>query len=254
MKHLSIPIFGLAVAMATFAVSGRGLAAGPAAPPAVPQDGLLFHASFDAGVKADTAAGNPDPKVVGNVKLIEGVHGKAVMGGDSFVTALQYENAGNFQIEKGTVSFWIKPIDWLGERGKAKFFNLFMQGNGSGQGYFGIEMARFNQPRPNLLFYCLNYSNREKAFTNDAESMEWPNDQWHQVVLTWDDRQFKMFVDGEVSGTAQLTSPLTKEDLHSTAFQFFGDGEEHTALDEVRVWNRPLSAEEVASLFKSEKP
>lgn len=261
MKSYPFKVRGFVAVVATLALGGFCLAEAPTTVPTTvpttapaPDGGLLFHASFDKGLKADTAAGNPDPKVTGNVQYDTGVVGKAVIGGDSFVTGLDYQNKGNFQIEKGTVSFWIKPIDWLGDKGKAQIFNLFIQGGGDAKGYFGIEMARFGQPEPNLLFYSINFPNREKAFINDANSVNWPNDQWHQIVMTWDDRQVKLYVDGEVSGTAQLTAPFTPADLHSRTFTFLGASEEHTALDEVRIWDHPLEPAEVLSRYKEEKP
>jgi hypothetical protein len=255
MKSHMVKFHGFFAVVATLALGGFCMAETPTSAPATASDvGLLFHASFDKGLKADTAGGNPDPKVKGNVQYDTGVRGKAVIGGDSFVTNLEYQNKGNFQIEKGTVSFWIKPIDWLGDKGKAQIFNLFMQGNGDARGYFGIEMARFGQPEPNLLFYSVNYPNREKAFINDGNSVNWTNDQWHQVVMTWDERQVKLYVDGEVSGTAQLTAPFTPADLHSTTFAFLAGGEEHTALDEVRIWDHPLEPAEILSRYKEEKP
>jgi len=217
------------------------------------QDGLLFHASFDQGVTADFAKGKPEPATNGNPRLAEGVRGKVLLVGDSSVTGLAYENDANFSITQGTVAFWLQPIDWLGNRGKAKFFNLFMQGAGSGAGYFGLEMERFNQPEPVLIFYSLNFSNRRNMHIPCAGSGHWLNHAWHHVALTWNSREGRLFVDGEFVGSDRLTEPFQSSDLHSQTFTIGGSGEEHTALDELRLWNRPLNASEIGELYRKEK-
>jgi hypothetical protein len=220
---------------------------------AAPTNGLLFHAAFDLGLRADQAAGSPEPQgMTGFLRFTPGVRGKALLSGDLCVTRLAYTNAGNFSISQGTVALWVKPIDWLGDRGKAVCFNLFVQGDGSGVS-FGVEMERFNQRAPGLLCYALGFKNRDNILIAGPESARWPNGMWHHVAYTWDAQTMKLYVDGAFAGSGQITAPFTAADYRSSVFVLGHAGEEHTALDELRIWNRPLSATEITELYAGEK-
>ncbi|MCC7519950.1 MAG: LamG domain-containing protein [Verrucomicrobiae bacterium] len=216
-------------------------------------NGLIFHAGFDQDVRADVAKGNAEPIIKGNVRLVEGARGKAVQIGDSVVTSLDYENEGNFFAAQGSLAFWMQPVDWLGKQGKAQVINLFMQGRGSSEGYFGLEMERFNQPEPMLIFYTYGFPSRKNTAIRCNVSAMWTNGGWYHVVLTWVDTTVKLYVDGELAGSGQLTEPFTEADIHSKRFTLGDAGEEHTSLDEFRIWNRPLDATEIMEMYRKER-
>lgn len=214
-----------------------------------PQDGLLFHASFDQGVKADFAKGNPEPVVKGNVVQDTGIKGKSLLTGKNFVTELGYENEGNFSAPQGTVSFWIKPVDWLGDQGTAKIFNLFMQGI-PGKGYFGLEMLRGENNQLMLIIFSVQFPDRDNIYFGHEASVAWQNGQLHHLLFAWDRKEMRLYVDGVAGRTGKITQPFEAEDLKARHFLLGCSGDEHTAIDEVRIWDRPLSAEEIAQLSK----
>jgi hypothetical protein len=214
-------------------------------------NGLLFHAGFDAGLPADAAVGNPVPQVIGEARYAAGIRGKALLVGNACVTRLAYANEGNFNIASGTATLWIKPLDWLGKRGAMKCINLFCQGEGSPHGYFGLEMERFGQPAAQMIFYSIGFTNRQPMHITCPASMRWTNGEWHQAALTWDHELTRLYVDGVFLGSAQLTAPFTPADYHSKVFVLGNDGDEHTAIDEMRIWSRPLSAAEILALYQA---
>jgi len=217
------------------------------------EEGLLFYTSFDKGVKADISRGNPEPiSLKGNIQLEDGIKGKSIITGNDFITTLSYSTEGNFNITRGTISIWIKPIDWLGDKGKAKLFHIFML-EYSNQGYLGIEMERFNTPYACLLFYASYFPNREKIHIRYSGTKNWENGIWHHVVITWDNKEVRLYIDGVFIGRGQLTAPFTASDLHAKYFYIGTGGEEHTSIDEFRIWERDLTYSEVFQLYQKEK-
>ena len=91
-----------------------------------PADTLLFHAPYDRGFSAETAAGNPKGELSVeeiNMETIttflkQGIAGKAlltgILGEDDHQKRLfcEYDAKNNISIKQGTISFWVKPIDW----------------------------------------------------------------------------------------------------------------------------------------------
>lgn len=91
---------------------------------------------------------------------------------------------------------------------------------------------------------------------------------WHHVVGTYDQKSIRLYVDGiEVGGGTPANFPIaysafSQKDLHVghyergitcypgvpdfADFHFIGD------IDEVRIWNRALTAEEVAIRYKGD--
>ena len=70
---------------------------------------LIFSASFDKGLNADTASGSGAAQSRGDVKLVPGKSGQAVRLGRKGVS-LFYPKDGNVSLQKGSVAMWIKPV------------------------------------------------------------------------------------------------------------------------------------------------
>ncbi len=233
------------VFLATFGSACLGWAGGK------PESGLLFYCGFENGVRAETAVGNPVPVAEGRADAVEGRTGKGLLTGDGFITKLSYENKGNFEAKQGTVSLWIKPQDWLGAEGTAKLFHLFRQGD-SLRGYYGLELQRFSTKNPALMFYSLKFPQQGRVYITDRKSAAWSNGVWRHVAFTWDDKQVNLYTDGALAGSGQLTAPYADSDITARHFSFGTKGEEHTVIDNVGIWNRPLSAAEIAALYQGE--
>ena len=75
------------------------------------EPGLLFRASFDGTVKAQSCA--PDPvEIVGPAPTFApGKFGQALVAGAES-TLLRYRTDGNLVPQAGSVSLWVKPVNW----------------------------------------------------------------------------------------------------------------------------------------------
>ena len=210
---------------------------------------LTFHASFDKGPDADVARGDPAnqaPRPAGRgFRQVEGLSGKAMLSGRDGASAA-YANAKNLNIREGTLSMWIRPVDWQGPGQGDNNHTLFTNGI-AGKGYFGVQMARQVSPGPYLCFYMIQYPWRKTAaiFATD-EVPTWKSDAWHWVVLTWRTNEVSLYVDGQARGRQTLAPPLADRDLTSPVFRIGRpSGKEQTAIDEVMLFDRCLSPTEL---------
>lgn len=72
---------------------------------------------------------------------------------------------------------------------------------------------------------------------------------WRHVAGTYDGKQMKLFIDGQLVALTHFTGPLNQDDI--PVYLGTGDGEEllfSGAIDDARIYNRALAEEEVAEL------
>jgi hypothetical protein len=76
---------------------------------------------------------------------------------------------------------------------------------------------------------------------------------WHNHIITYDSSAINYFYDGILAGSAQWTL-----DTYNSVLSMGGiDGDPtglyfHGSIDDVRLYNRPLSETEVATLYATE--
>jgi len=211
---------------------------------------LLFHASFDEGPDADFAGGKPEARPVeqpdSKLQFVPGLSGKALLGGDGCV-ALEYENAGNFNISEGTVSLWVNPVRWA-EPGGGDRNHLFFLNGRAGKGYFGFQMARYTEDAPTQVqFFMIQYPYRQGVHILARDDVPtWKPDEWHWVVMTWRADEVTLCVDGLVRGRRGIDPPLAERDLTWPYFQIGATNRrEQTAIDEVKIFGRCLGESEL---------
>ncbi|MCM8768865.1 MAG: LamG domain-containing protein, partial [Candidatus Omnitrophica bacterium] len=182
--------------------------------------------------------------------LAEGKKGKGIVIGDKNASVL-YEMKDNFNPQSGTLEFWVKPLNWSGYTKPHVFIRSYYDREGSlsviiydGEPYGGIALYE--------------KSSREKKLgavysRNDA----WKAGQWHHVVVVWRDTEMGLYVDGALRGTMLLEFPMALE----TMSQYLSVGPIHswgqegsTVIDELRIYNRPLTAEEIKTFFQESAP
>lgn len=80
--------------------------------------GLIFHAPFD-NFKVDAAVAGGDPKCSFKESIelrnFPGVKGGALALNDE--ERCEYDVKGNFNPLRGTLSIWVKPVNWDGKDG-----------------------------------------------------------------------------------------------------------------------------------------
>ena len=219
------------------------------------KDSLLFHASFDEGPDADFARGEAAAKTTaqegGSFQLTEGLAGQAMLSGRDCAWA-EYANKGNLDIHEGTLSMWVRPVAWgPGEQGDMS--HAFFVNGRAGEGYFGVQMARFNVKFPHLQCYMIQYPYRPAVhITVTGEVRTWKPEEWHWLVMTWRADELTFYVDGLEKARRGIDPPLSERDLTWPGFHVGkAGGQDQTAIDEVMIFGRCLTQSElrVAKLF-----
>ncbi|HUS80720.1 MAG TPA: LamG-like jellyroll fold domain-containing protein [Armatimonadota bacterium] len=75
--------------------------------------------------------------------------------------------------------------------------------------------------------------------------------QWHHIAITWDGSKVLIYEDGKQVGAADDSGPISYEGLHSFLVGAGGNGGFTGELDDLAVWARALSPEEIAALYQA---
>jgi hypothetical protein len=205
-------------------------------------DALLFHADFDGDLAADYSIGDAPVTVNGEPRVVEGRVGQAVVvGGDNW---LSYPSATTLNAPQGTVEFWLMPVNWDGRDDQRSHFFVGAQGADRIYIYKFIRWRHFT-------FHC-NPAHAPHYESLRAGIYTWQTGEWHHAAVTWDRATMRIYLDGELKSEASMPAPV--DDLGDALFvgkdlatPQFEHGE--TAIDELRVYNRPLFPEEVKRAY-----
>lgn len=146
-----------------------------------------------------------------------------------------------FDTEDFTISFYFKPVSFNGTQ-----YLMSKRDTACGfQQYFFIRYA----PTTRTVSATLRQGNQEVRIDYRIQNSSC----WQHVVLERDNRQVRMFVNGEFAGQQGSTSRI---DIFNSGELTFGSanclGPNETAfvglLDEIRIYNRALTDSEIAGL------
>jgi hypothetical protein len=218
------------------------------------EPGLLFYLSGDNGFDADySAGGTPTPNFLQNVKIIsDGAKGTGFSCENKQL--MSYWSPGNIYAERGTLSFFWRSREPVGKTE----FPIFRVGYADHSSW-------------DMVWLRIDYNGRGfDAFVTDVNLARvrvsytlspFPRpDQWIHLALTWDETVgIRLFVDGkQVVGkdsVVVLSAHLDQFGPHSriispvqvqSAYNFQRGGD----IDEVRIYDRMLSPQNIARLAK----
>ena len=229
---------------------------GPPAP--ANQPGLLFYLSGDRGFNADYAAGGvPEPNYLSDVKILPGgVKGSYIQCGNNQL--LSYWAPGNIYAQRGTLSFYWRSRDPVDETE----FPIFRVGYADHSSWDQVWLRiDYNGHGFDAFVTDVNLGRTRVSYTMP----DFPKpDQWVHLTLTWDENTgIRFYVNGkmvaEKAATGMFDAALDQFGPHSriigptgveSTYSYNRGGD----LDEVRIYDRPLSDENVAALARGETP
>lgn len=229
-------------------------------------DGLVSYWTFDqkdiAGGTVKDVWGENDGKIVGAPKVVGGKVGDALEfdGSDDYVNLT---NLGNFgeQVASSTFEAWVKTSfkkDWT------TLFKVLDQGCNMA---WAIDVNRSAKAGFPLAEDIVHYYVRQKSAAGCnaiAVEIEFPlsDGKWHHVVFAIEDAgksEVSIYMDGEsqevIVGSAKDLDTFIPfvEPVYIGAANNRGKVERHFPglIDEVRIYDRPLTADEVTQNFES---
>ena len=203
-------------------------------------DGLVLHHSYDEGegsLAADSS-GNGHDGEISNPEWADGKFGKALKfggeGSDVFVTV---ESTPVLNVNECTFMAWVNADHWNGTR---QIVGKSVHGGCSGRTQYGL----FSEG--GILKLRFETESGRADITTDLPAVG----EWVHVGFTNDGSTAKIYVDGEAVAEGAVPGTLNAnddpwrigQDCERLNYVFAG------LIDEVRLWNRALSATDIAAL------
>ena len=226
--------------------------------PHASEPGLLFYLSGDNGFNADYAAGgNPVPNYQRDVKILpNGVSGSYIQCGNNQL--LSYWAPGNINSQRGTLSFFWRSRDPLDETE----FPVFRVGFADHSSW-DIVWLRIDWNGHGFDAFVTDVNLGRTRVSVKLPEIPKP-DQWVHLALAWDETSgIRFYIDGKLMATQEATG------LFDTALDQFGPhsrvigptGVESSYsydrggdIDELRIYDRMLSDDNIAGLAKNQIP
>jgi hypothetical protein len=211
-----------------------------AAPP-----GRVFYAPFDGSLDAAEAVGSQTGAAEGKPEFMPGRLGQAVVVGDLGGSAAVAFDSVSLNLERGTLSLWVQPLNWQGDD---KLIHLFFQAKTEGTGQY--LLYKYSSAAWGAAFLIDPNEGRRANMYCYKPIPDWRPGQWHHLACAWTRHEaMKLYLDGKLvassRGAGLSRSPLQGLMRFGGAWGNKGD---RTALDEAMIFNRMLSDDEIASL------
>ena len=253
-------------AVALFLASGGVLAA--------EDPSLLFVSDFDAySVKARFGRGGVVPRGFGDeslqLRMWPGAYGSVNSLAYSKSETCAYPLKGNLDPRQGTVSFWVSSLGW---KPSAKAFQWFVTARQKG---FTLHVYKYLYPG-HLYFYIDHPGKDGKVERLSCGAIiadkDWTEGKWHKLDAVWSETGMKLYVDGVLPKPDPKVSWLKPSRAFTEATVFpeaaaggeiivnsspvkSGPGkDERTAIDDIRIWSRPLSDREIHDAYTAVVP
>lgn len=215
----------------------------------------IFYTSFDDTVTPVFAAGEKTSKLEVPPVFKPGLKGKALLVGldeQNIRRGVTYSHKKNLNWTQGTISFWVKPVNWKGT--DTGFFAPFFS-TWAGKNNFYIYKYSVGE-----FFYFMRGEHGFWLFSLYRLG-EWKPGEWHHVACAWDPVQLVIYIDGQLATERRIAFPLK----NMAPEQDFIIGENKKTLkskntgrmsliDEFKIFDRILSKDEVNALYRQDKP
>ena len=238
------------------------------------EPGLVAHWAFDegSGSVAHDSSGNGHDGVIEGSYSWSGTGAPAVggTGSLSFDPTATFTSGARVVVPDGgalsglpqiTVSCWLKADAWPDydtlNAGTAIFYTGY---NGDGSDHndsYGVH-AYLRGGKLLIWTQCSNGSQKpDLTIWVDDIMPGFDRTAWHHLALTHDGAAYRVYLDGVVAGTVALSGPLVASPSqpfcighgNGSAPGLYFDG----LIDEVKVYDRALSGDQIAARYQAEK-
>ena len=202
-------------------------------------DHVTFLSSFDNGKDAELAAGEHKGTQEGEVlELTEGLFGRALECG-----RVRYSGKANIDFRRpGTLFVWICPLKWSAKKGDRYLFLVLAHAE-KGMLLIGRQ---WSQKRSSIYshveYRSAGQEGKRQAQVHLANTNVWKNGEWHSIAFSWWPNRYEFSLDG-CEPVPRTIGPLGKAVRLYVGVTRRPQSE--FLIDEVTVFDRPLSADEI---------
>jgi hypothetical protein len=229
------------------------------APTASSEPGLLFYLSASQGLTADySAGGTPEPNFASDVTVIpDGKAGPGLQCGHTQL--LSYWAPGNIYAQRGTLSFFWRSREPVGPTP----FPVFRVGYADHSSWDMVWLRIDYNGKSGFDAFVTDASLARTRVSYAIPAFPGPS-AWTHLALAWDEtRGIRFYVNGALvaarEGAARFDAALDQFGPHSriispyqvqSAYNFVRGGD----MDELRIYDRMLSDDNVASIAGGAAP
>ena len=245
------------LSLAAVLITGLGIGIPVAAQTVVIEDGLIGYWSFDKNtVKGNTVQdiwGDQDAEMIGKIEIVQGKFGEAVQlegGAGSRVQMTDDIKKAELPTEGMTVEVWVwdeQFIEWGG-------YIVAVQDNGP------FEKGWLLGTRWKAFSFALSSDDADDGdglltYLNSVNTYDMG--EWHHVVGTYDGAEMKIYVNGKLENTSDAQSGVINypDRVFFSIGSYKDDNEDFVhkgMIDEVRLYDRALSEEEISNNLEAE--
>jgi len=215
-------------------------------------DWVSFQLTFDGdSLTPDMAAGDFKFTPTKTPRFVEGLKGRALVAGDGSGYAIYPRERNAPLATRGAISLWVCPVTWTHVNGGNTV--LLMTTNAS---FYLQRQGPLHDPDGGLVraegvqFLMLAKTTGNNCLMFGTE--DWPLHKWRLLVANWSWPMMQFSLDGGEFQSLTLKQNPAEADFGG--FLVGSDGGEETLLDEVTIYRRPLSLQEVQTIYEALRP
>lgn len=223
----------------------------------------LFKATFDTwntapdeAVEKGVLKEGIDPEL--QLRMCADVRGPGAKGNSLSLTVpeyVAYPCGGNFRPDRGTVLFWVRPMNYT--LADSKHFQPYFSVEANGYQFY---VYKYHQ-RPDQLTVFMRYKGRNYTCFAPAK---WAREQWHHVAVAWDPNGIAIYLDGAEAARTKHLPPgdLPRQGDLKGAKIALGDPHPWSSLvegrltqfDDLAIYGRVLQTKEIFDVFAAARP
>lgn len=220
----------------------------------------IFEVPYDGTPDAEFAKGEKKPFALGYdaERYVSALNGKGARIGkwesqqrpgtlirEDRLYFYKYPAKDNFNINSGSMSFWIKPENWDGN--DALPSRLFV----SMRGYKHALLVYKLNDQPVLFFY--SKANLASPTPSDNNSVayrisDWKKGEWHFVVCSWTEKSMSLYVDGQRAAFGSrkaFTDQLFEICVGFNPVWEAAKQKDLSVISDFKIFDSPLSNDEI---------
>ncbi len=196
-----------------------------------------------------------DPKVAPDRLFAPSPRGMAMRSGVEAATGKAFAASGKLQQclsrREGAVALWLRPEDWEGNQKGP--FRIFLAADDGGRPRTNELLLYKNGSNNNLIF--LIGDNAPGKWCSVLHSIwDWKRGEWHFVCASWTPDTLVLFVDGKATQAPRPRLPAHDYQVVHLGSRGWKNEGGLTLLDDVAIFPRALTKEEMETYFVQTRP